>query len=88
MGGRSSCYKGALLGTKYFLCFQKVRSLALANDKHRKHGSVRKQASDRDMESHSELSTIFIPSCLHSSIAYLFNFLFTMHHSEVLGIPQ
>lgn len=89
MEGRSSCYKGALLGTKYFLCFQKVGSLALANDKHRKLGSVRNQASDRDMESHSELSTIFIPSCMHSSIAYLFNsFVFAMHHSEVLGIPQ
>lgn len=88
MEGRSSCYKGALLGT-ISCVFQKVGSLALANDKHRKLGSVRNQASDRDMESHSELSTIFIPSCMHSSIAYLFNsFVFAMHHSEVLGIPQ
>ena len=73
MERRSSCYKGALLGIKYFLCFQKVRSLALANDKHRNLGSVRNQASDRDLESHSEFSTIFITSCMHSSIAYLFN---------------
>lgn len=45
MEGRSSCYKGALWGIKYFLCFQKVRSLALANDKHRNLGSVRNKAS-------------------------------------------
>lgn len=51
---------------------QRIRSLTLAGNEHREPCSMKNQASDRGMESHAKLSSIF----MHSFIIDLFNTLY------------
>lgn len=66
-------------------CASRKSGASLWPTKHEAWLSEKASLRQRHGKPFPELSTIFIPSCLHSSIAYLFNF---VHHASFWGARE